>query len=107
MRLRRLMADTKMPSTVRGELSEMRAIEYFLREGWLVFRNVSRVGTPDLMIYHPDGMVSYRVEVKTINSSNSISVREDQHDHADIIVAVSHGGKVVILDDIRTQQVIV
>ena len=55
------------PKQVIGDISEFKAVIKFLKEGYMVFKNMSAIGPIDLVLVHQEtGEVRF-IDVKTIS----------------------------------------
>ena len=53
------------PKKVTGDVSEFRAVIKFLKEGYMVFKNVSSAGPIDMVIIHQETGEIRKIDVKT------------------------------------------
>ena len=53
------------PKKVTGDVSEFRAVIKFLKEGYMVFKNVSSAGPIDMVIIHQETGEVRKIDVKT------------------------------------------
>ena len=53
------------PKKVTGDVSEFRAVIKFLKEGYMVFKNVSGTGPIDLVLVHQETGEVRKIDVKT------------------------------------------
>ena len=53
------------PRKVTGDVNEFRAVIKFLKEGYMVFKNVSGVGPIDMVLIHQETGEIRKIDVKT------------------------------------------
>ena len=53
------------PRKVTGDVNEFRAVIKFLKEGYMVFKNVSSAGPIDMVIIHQETGEIRKIDVKT------------------------------------------
>lgn len=83
------------PRAMRGELSEWRAKEPFIRAGYLVYDKAAP-GPVDFIVLHPETGEVCKVEVKTVQAKSRPVLTANQAVCADIVAAVEPGGGVTL-----------
>tara|TARA_R100000458_G_C8171525_1_gene171831 strand:+ start:40 stop:315 length:276 start_codon:yes stop_codon:yes gene_type:complete len=59
------------PKKVTGDVSEFRAVIKFLKEGYMVFKNVSGTGPIDMVLIHQETGEIRKIDVKTTSYRQS------------------------------------
>ena len=55
------------PKKVTGDVNEFKAVIKFLKEGYMVFKNVSGTGPIDLVLVHQETGEIRKIDVKTVS----------------------------------------
>ena len=55
------------PKKVTGDVSEFKAVIKFLKEGYMVFKNVSGAGPIDMVLVHQETGEIRKIDVKTVS----------------------------------------
>ena len=59
------------PKKVTGDVNEFRAVIKFLKEGYMVFKNVSGTGPIDMVLIHQETGEVRKIDVKTTSYRQS------------------------------------
>ena len=59
------------PKKVTGDINEFRAVIKFLKEGYMVFKNVSGTGPIDMVLIHQETGEIRKIDVKTTSYRQS------------------------------------
>tara|TARA_R100001082_G_C4322292_1_gene141704 strand:+ start:337 stop:612 length:276 start_codon:yes stop_codon:yes gene_type:complete len=59
------------PKKVTGDVNEFRAVIKFLKEGYMVFKNVSGTGPIDMVLIHQETGEIRKIDVKTTSYRQS------------------------------------
>ena len=55
------------PKKVTGDVNEFKAVIKFLKEGYMVFKNVSGAGPIDMVLVHQETGEIRKIDVKTVS----------------------------------------